>query len=543
MPLVLEDWPPPEFFDHLLEKLPAPVSPVTRKPMWEKGIRLHGQQRGLVVDPYKFKAGAGGVRFGKSFAPAVAIVVDILWRMTQRGITDDLYGIIGDNYAQAEAEITHCGRLLRELGVPHDFSMPLKQAWSITIGGKDAPMARIVTLTAVDITKIASKPYRGMVMAEAAQLNPDVFDKANERVIETDGWIMMTGTFEKQVGRWYARKVQEWKAPNADGRTYTCPSWDNPLVFPGGREDPRILYEERRRTRARFLEVYGGDPQSSPDLIFPEADAGYHIKRRFPFLHTSFDPDLPVFLFSDPGTAHAYAVAAVQFAASPEFKAEWSKASATVLGREPRWGIETGNIAWVIDAVYRWDRDVEQVVQECASRPWAPNVQESVMDFAANQRRAEGRPVVEQWAKFWPMYTQGRRIAVHADPVPLQPGYDVHKKALINAWPEREAEAQFNADGKIHGGVVNPAGPRLYIDPGAAAPLFGGLVDNQDWGGEYLMHKKRVNGHGQIVSDDPIPVNDDMIKAINYGLYWWFGVGRQKHTMPGVFSVPWEVVA
>ena len=138
------------------------------------------------------------------------------------------------------------------------------------------------------------------------------------------------------------------------------------------------------------------------------------------------------------------------------------------------------------------------------------------MDFAARQRRSEGPPVVEQWAKEWAT-VMGRPLPIHADPVPLAAGYDTHKVALRNAWPEEEAAANFNWDGKMtYGSLTDPAGPRLYIDPDVAPIFFGGQVDDREYGGEYYLHKNRVSGRdGSITSDEPIDRDNDAIKAMS----------------------------
>jgi len=162
------------------------------------------------------------------------------------------------------------------------------------------------------------------------------------------------------------------------------------------------------------------------------------------------------------------------------------------------------------------------------------------MDFAARQRNANGPAVIEQWTNLWPKHT-GNRIYVHTQQVPLGPGYDIHKRALLNGWPEEEANRTFNSDQKRRI-LVDPKGPRIMISPDAAAPLFGGLVDNQEWAGEYNLHRNKKNREGTITSDEPIDQDNDAIKAINYGAYWTFGAAGAKQEYANVVSVPWELV-
>lgn len=552
MPETLTDWFPPEFARYQLSRHPAPKSRATGEPMWEKGIRLHGQQANAVMDPYRFKKIDGGIRFGKSFSGGGMIYLDLLWRWTERGIFDDLYGIIGDSYAMAQEEMNHLHRLLEERGFPHEFFTPENASWRITF--PEIP-CMVRTLTASDVTKIASRPYRGLILAEAAQQSPDVLEKAIGRVSETRGWVLLEGTFEKQKGRWYAQLTEQWKRPTGMGVVYTCPSWDNPLVYPGGRNDPEILERERTMPRSSFLEMYAGDPQMPSEIVMREANERFNVRRRFPLLRSSFDPEAPVYLFVDPGISHGYAVMACQFYASDEFVQDWERqiivdSRPGILGQPIERGRRNrpydgtgGNICHVIDAVFRWNRMTPAIIQEVLSRPWAPNVQEAVMDFAARQRRSEGPPVVEQWAKEWAT-NMGRPLPIHADPVPLAAGYDTHKVALRNAWPEEEAAANFNWDGKMtYGSLTDPAGPRLYIDPDVAPIFFGGQVDDREYGGEYYLHKNRVSGRdGSITSDEPIDRDNDAIKAMSYGLMWWFGAARMRNKLRFDYSAPFEML-
>jgi hypothetical protein len=531
----LLDWPDPRFINHVLAKHPAPLSPVTNEPCWPgAGIRLHGAQHDIVHDRYRFKKVDGGWRGGKSMVAALALYLDGLWRWSVRGVTDDLWGVIGPDYAQAEEEMNHLHKLLEQGGIPHDFHTPQGQSWRITFPDKPAEYR---TLTAGDVAKIASKAYRGMVIAEAAQTVMAAWTNARGRVTQTRGWVMMEGTFENQKGPWYTQLTVQWKRPGAVGKRYALPSWDNLVIFPGGRDDPAIAAEERETVPVLFREKFGGEPQPASNVVLPEASATYNVQRRFPRLGTSYDDELPVWLFIDPGIAHAYAVLACQFWASPEYLAQ--------LTPETRYGEPGsgpgGNVCQVIDVVYRWGHETEQVVEEAASRPWARNVSGAVLDFAARQRRAEGPPVIEQWAKYWYRET-GSRLYCYTDPVPLMAGYEVHRRALLNAWPEDAAQLAFNLDGRQKT-IVNPAGPRLVFDPDAASPMFGGTVDAGAYGGEYLLHVNRRNRQGTVTSDEPVDTDNDAIKAATYGLYWWFGPARQKHRFLDVHSLPFEMVA
>lgn len=501
----LADWPEPGFIDHLLLQHPAPTRPdyvnletgevIVGEPLWEYGIRLQGNQERVMKERWRFKQCGGGWRAGKSFIGAMHLYLDYFWRRYVRNQRRELWGVLADSYSMCEEEMRHLDRLLSEAGLDHEFRTPEGRAWSITFPDSGC---EVRTLTATDVTKIASRPYRGIVIAEAAQTVEEAWLNAQGRVSQTRGWVLLEGTFESRKGPWYALKANEWMKKGAEGVFYSLPSWDNLVVYPGGREDPEILARERSMPPELFWEKYGGYPSKRSDLVMRYANERYQVRHRFPNLKTSYDPEQPVILFSDPGINHAYAVFAVQV---------------------------KDNEVWVIDTVYRWGRGAEQIIQECASQPWAQNVFIAVMDFAARQRRAEGPPIVEQWASGWAKHV-GHQLAVIAQPVPLQTGYDIHRKALLNTWDEADASRNFNQDGRSRV-LVDQFGPKVFIDPAASAPLFGGVVDGVAYAGEYNLHKQKKNREGTVTIDDPEDTHNDAIKALNYGLYWYFSASGE----------------
>jgi hypothetical protein len=524
MARVLADWPDPRFIDYQLTRFPAPVCPSDGRPIgehipgWVSGLRLHGTQERVVKEPYQFKQFVGGWRVGKSFSPAVMILMDLLWRASERGITNERWGVVGDTYEMATEELRHLHNLLETMipPLPHNYATPQGKPHSITFMDTDQ---EVVTLSASDVTKIASKPYRGFVIAEANQTTPTTFTNAMGRVLETGGWVLMEGTLEQtEKGPWYAQRWREWQEPGAMGVSYSGPSWDNQVVFPLGREDPRIKAYEEDMLPNEFREKICGEPSAPADAAVPEARKQYHVVERFPALGTSFDPELPVELAVDPGSSHAYACLAIQ---------SW------------------GNQHWVIDAIYRWNRTTDLVVREAAGREWAENVRTVVMDRAAKQHNTSGEPDIVQWRKLWPRLVKGNALNIRTAYVPLGKGYSQHRKALLNCWPEDEAQRWFNADGALER-VVNPDGPRLYFSQRAAAPFFGGFVDGVSWGGEYLLHHNRRNRDGIVTSANPVPLTDDAIKALNY---WFFdrydpASSRLRQSEQGAYAPrSWSMVA
>ena len=520
--IVVPDYPDPRFIQHLLNQQPAPKDRVTHKKMWDKGMKLFGAerddgQRAMMFDPYMFKHCAGGVRGGKSEGGAWAIYQDSMWRKDVRQIENDIYGVIGDTYEMAKEEMRHLSRYYTNAGIPHKLSKPKNASWDITFPDCDQ---EIVTLSGDDEEKIASRPYRAIVVGEAMQADYAVIENAEDRIEESRGWMLSEGTFEmkNKLGVWFRKRAVEWQEASAIGKFYSLPSWDNFVVWPGGRTDPDILRIERIRGPLRFMERYGGKPMKRSDSVMMYADRRWHVKRRFK--DTSFDPSRPVFVFIDPGREHAFAVVAAQF---------------------------VGNVCWVIDCVYRHQKTIDDIVSEVAMKEWSTKIDTFVFDHqGSRQNRSEGDAVMSQWAKAWLRRT-GFRANYTSVPTPVRSGYELHNTALRNAWPEDEAQKVWG--GNDHRVITDVTGPRVYFDPDAEGPFFGGDdVDGVEYLGEYELHVYRRTPEGEIApGQNPIvDADNDAIKALSYGFWWYWGDSfralDQRGVTGGNYSQPWEMV-
>ena len=59
----------------------------------------------------------------------------------------------------------------------------------------------------------------------------------------------------------------------------------------------------------------------------------------------------------------------------------------------------------------------------------------------------------------------------------------------------------------------------------------------------FEMHKNRVSGRdGSITGDEPIDRDNDAIKAMSYGLMWWFGAARMRNKLRFDYSAPFEML-
>ena len=179
-----------------------------------------------------------------------------------------------------------------------------------------------------------------------------------------------------------------------------------------------------------------------------------------------------------------------------------------------------GQCAWVIDIVWHKRRTVEQIVRECASKPWAANVKDATIDpWGGDYHSVTGdASALSKWRALWWRHA-GKHLPIYSERVGIAMGYDIHDKLLLNSWDPEDARDEFGEDI-----VVDPDGPRIMFHAGCEAPLFGGTIDGEYYDGEYVLHKTRVAPDGTVISDMPKGTDDDAVKAINYGAYVAYGV-------------------
>lgn len=223
-------------------------------------FELNAEQMAIASDQNLVRFVAGGERAGKSLVAgaeiaAAATVSPLLW-------------IVASDYSMARAEFRYAHNALKKIGAVAHASMPADGRWEMRL----KTGAIVTTKSAEDVLKLASDAPSGIVLAEAAQMDFEVFRRLFARTAEArargDGWMLATGTFEKGR-RWYAELFRQFKRPNPWGGTsYSLPTWSNTAVFPGGRDDPAVKSIEAGLSPEQFRERFGGEPVAYEDQVF-----------------------------------------------------------------------------------------------------------------------------------------------------------------------------------------------------------------------------------------------------------------------------------
>lgn len=94
--------------------------------------------------------------------------------------------------------------------------------------------------------------------------------------------------------------------------SWKFPSWENPKVYPGGRNDPEIKLLEKTTAVEWFAQEIGADFSSFVGKIFPEWEETKHVRKHV------FRPDWPNFITFDWGYTNP--LAAIEFQISPDDK-------------------------------------------------------------------------------------------------------------------------------------------------------------------------------------------------------------------------------
>jgi hypothetical protein len=409
---------------------------------WELlGYSPNKAQRPIVrafLEGCRFLLICGGERAGKSFTSVGIAMLDMGPKYDSDGAEiPRLYWIVGPDYAQARAEFLYFYNALMKGGLVERASMPevKTQPWIlVTTYG-----VTIETRTSSDVAKLASYSVDGILMVEAAQQDYGVWLKCRGRVMQSRGWVILSGTLEKGLP-WYASLLRKWQGGNPEGgKSFSLPSWSNTAVFPLGLDDPELKSLKATYPHDLFMERFGAEAHTQHGLVIPEFNPAVHVRN----LELARDQDgkvLPINLAVDPA-GHTYPVLFIQ---------------------------RIGAYTHVMDAVYAKNKVAQDVIMECRENPlweYVDRKNGNVIDIAGTQHHAN-KSQVEIWmdtvgvafnAKLWPVEatieavrfrmghtnTFGEPLvyfnSILPNPEPLPDGSAAHFLSEFDLWkwPER----------------------------------------------------------------------------------------------------------
>jgi hypothetical protein len=157
--------------------------------------------------------------------------------------------------------------------------------------------------------RLVGEALDGAIMSEAAKHHLETWERfIRPSLSDKRGW----GTFPTtpEGHNWLYDIWRMGMDPSyPDFESWRFPSWDNLIVYPGGRNDAEILLLEKTTNPEWFMQEIGADFASFVGKIYGEFDETSHVKQ-----HT-FNPDWPNYIAFDWG--YVAPMAAIEFQISP----------------------------------------------------------------------------------------------------------------------------------------------------------------------------------------------------------------------------------
>lgn len=421
---------------------------------------------------YKIKQVVGGWRGGKSkwmsaeLLPFMFVDNAHIWN-------------VANTFDLARPEFSYVVQWLSWLGLRDGngmkLSQPLVGKWSV----KTDWGALFETQTAEDVIKLEAANLNACGVAEAGQINLDVITRVLGRVFEKDGPICESGSFESSLP-WYLEQYEQHLNGGDDIRSYSIPSWENRVVFPGGRNDPLIIQQERILPEEVFLLKVAAQPIRGREFVHPEFDPKLHV---VPIVVARYKDDGTLIEYPTPETAYDGRISKwwlpqdqiIEVTVDPGFQGAYAVEFMT----------EDGENVFVVDEVYRQFCVAEEVIAECKQKEIWPRVRSGVIDIAGNQHQGM-KSHVETWAE------RGQaNIHLRSQKVSVEEGVKRFRTFLINPMTKK---------------------PRFWVDPKCS-----GIIR------EFKLYRYPPTRENAPEREKPIDKDNHAIKAISYWLIDKFG--------------------
>ena len=380
-----------------------------------------------------------------------------------------IYWLVGEDYSQVTEEFQFIQNDLLELDFPIKATARVDPGHiELKLPDERQPRFRIETKSAGDPTKLTRQRPHGILHCEPGQSHIATYERLNDRVAGTRGWLACVGTLEGSVG-WYPQLLQAWATGYGDSESFKLPSWTNTHYYPGGRQDPEILRLERESTDTYFLERIAGEVVPPKGLVITEFRPDLHVR------DVEYDPDYPVHLWEDPGygAGSAHALVVVQN-----------------INRQLR----------VVDEIYERGLITQEIIRMAQRRPWWKGEKYLVSDPHYKDQHHSNHSVSDIWRIEAGMEAQGERVRI-------LPGIDRLRTYFIPDPLTGEP-----------GIVIAPHCKGVLSELGASLDPFDGR--------SFHPWKWKETKTGEIVGAEPLDEFNHSLKAVIYGIVQNWGYAR-----------------
>jgi hypothetical protein len=255
----------------------------------------------------RFRVAVCGRRFGKSRMVAAARGKE-LFKPGTRG------WIIGPTYDLGEKEFRY---MWDDIVVKLKLGSKIhRKAYNVRSGEMYIEMpwgSRVDVKSADHPDGLVGEGLDWVIMSEAAKHKRATWEKyVRPALADRRGSADFATTPEGF--NWIYDLYQIGRDPNnTEYEAWRFPSWDNPVVYPGGRNDPEILLQETSESAQWFSQEIAADFTTMVGQIYSEWDDDVHIIDEW-----KFRPDLPNYCFFDFGYVNPFVCLEAQLTPSDE---------------------------------------------------------------------------------------------------------------------------------------------------------------------------------------------------------------------------------
>jgi len=262
----------------------------------------HKGQRRFHAARKRFKVMDCGRRWGKSTSGPHDMVPEMMMQKPVLG------WVVAPTYDLGEKEFrVFWSILVDKLRVPLDRSKTFNSLRTKDFRITTAWGSSVEVRSAEHPESLVGEGLDFVIMAEAAKLKLSHWEKfIRPTLSDKRGRAVFVSTPEGF--NWFYDLYQrgQQRDDHPDWWSYKSPTWENDVVFPGGRQDPEMIEDEKTLAPEVFAQEYGAEFTSFAGRIYSEFDDGYHV-RRF-----DFHPDWPTYLSFDFGLRNPFVCLVIQ---------------------------------------------------------------------------------------------------------------------------------------------------------------------------------------------------------------------------------------
>lgn len=380
-----------------------------------------------------------------------------------------LYWLVADDYDGTKREFEAIVQRFSALvGANNVNATKVVNPGYIEIKTSDS-LIRIETKSAADPRKLRMRAPYGIVVCEASQLDLESFQRVMGRAAPRRAWVFLSGTFEEGSTGWYPQVWSAWQSGVDDRQSFSMPTTENTVLYPGGIDDPEIQRLKSESSDQWFLERIMGIPVPPRGLVFNEFRPDVHVQ------DVEYVPGHKIYLWEDPGfgsqSAHAIEVAQVI----------------------------DGQIR-VFDELYERGIITEGMIEIIVKRPWWKERENAGIHLVTDPNYKDAHhsmsSVAEQWLKDTGLVAGGER-------------------GKINSGNERlKTFLKIDPLSGVPGIVWAPRCRGVLSELGAGPNPFDGQMRAYKW---------KIDRDGQVYGDTPEDKNNHGLRGTVYGIVDLYG--------------------